>query len=430
MPEVTVTARQPLALGTRPRAGAPAATHLHIPGSVLRGALAAVWIADHNAPIGRDEPPAEFVNLFEREVRFGPLFAPDSTVVPLSVSRCKYRPTDDCHSVWCDEAFEEVPTRCPHCGGPLARGRGEVQSFADTVGELTTRTTRVALTPEETARDGALHTRDALRHRDVRGEPARFVGRIIGGGDWLIGEHRLLLGGRRSTSGLADYCGTPDSPQPIPEPTGNRLVLRLETPAVLVDGAGRPTDHPDTTLLTELLGVSVSVDRQWVRRDRVGGWNAAADLPKPDEHVVTAGSTYELSLGDEPDPQAVRALVERGIGLRRSEGFGWIKVGRWEVPALPKRDQGAGDDKVAIGLSQMLVDLPGQHARWFTAELRSYLTYRNGGGAPHADLLEHRRLQTLDGRRRDLIRALLLTSSPAQIAAVIDAVDARIRGVL
>lgn len=429
MPEVTVTAHQPLALGTRPRAGAPAPTHLHIPGSVLRGALAARWIADHNAPIGDEEPPAEFTDLFEGGVRFGPLLSAGTGVVPLSVLRCKYQRDDPCARVFLDEAFVEQPKDCPHCHGPLRRGRGEVESFGDAA--PTVRTTRVALGADETAEEGLLFTRDALRHRDEAGRPVTFTGRIIGGGDWLLGEHALLLGGRRSTSGLATYLGKPDVPAPPPEPTGDRLVLRLETPAVLVDSAGRPATCPDTARLAELLGVNtVQVARRWVRQDRIGGWNAAADLPKPDEHVVTAGSTFLLELGGKPTPDAVHALVEHGIGLRRTEGFGWIQVGAWHPPKLSRPDGDSGPNRVALGMSQMLVDIPGDHARWFAGELRSYLAHLSGGGSPHADLLRRPRLRTLDSRQRRLIEALLTGGDRPRIAAVIDTLEARIRGVL
>lgn len=430
MPEVTVAAHQPLALGTRPRAGAPAPTHLHVPGTVLRGALAARWLIDHGVTHDR-EPPEEFQDLFERDVRFGPLFAPGSAVPPLSVLRCKYHPEPDCERARWDEAFDDVPSRCPHCDGALARGRGEVEVFGAGHDALGVRTTRVALTAEETAADGALYTRDALRHRGPTGEPMTFTGRIVGGGDWLLADHPLVLGGRRSTSGLADYHATPDRPRPPAPPVGRRLVLRLDSPAVLVDAAGRPADRPDLALLGALLEVRVTtVDRAWVRRDRVGGWNAAADLPKPDEHVVTAGSTFVLDLADEPDPAAVRALVDRGIGLRRTEGYGWIDVavGPWQPPDPRPPTPDTAPDRVAVGMSGMLIDLPGGHARWFVGQLRSYLEYRSGGGVPHADLLGFPRLRTLTTRQRGLIEALLL-GDLGPIEAVINALDARIRGV-
>lgn len=428
MPEVTVTARQPLALGTRPRAGAPAPTHRYIPGSVLRGALAAAWITEHDGPTGKDEPPAEFRDLFERDVRFGPLFTAGSTVVPLSVLHCKYQRDDACARVFRDEAFGEDTDRCPHCDGLLERGKGEVTSFG--AGTPTSRTTRVALTVAETAEEGLLFTRDEIRHRDAAGEPVRFTGRIIGGGDWLLGQRPVLLGGRRSTSGLANYLGEPDQPAAAPEPTGRRLVLRLTTPALLVDDAGRPARCPDTTLLIRLLGVDVRVTRSWTRWERVGGWNAAADLPKPDEYAVAAGSTYLLTLGDEPDPQAVRSLLDRGVGLRRIEGFGWIEIDRWKPPEPVRPPGKAEPDPVAVGMSAMLMDLPGEHARWFAGELRGYLSYLSGGGEPHADLLGYPRLRTLNTRQRQLIEALLTGGDQTRIAAVLNALDARIRGVL
>ncbi|MCP2170354.1 type III-B CRISPR module-associated Cmr3 family protein [Goodfellowiella coeruleoviolacea] len=435
MLDVVVTAQQPLALGRGTSAGASAPTHRHIPGSVLRGALAAAWIAEHGEPTRESGLRDEFVALFERNVRFGPLFAPGSTVVPLSVLRCKYQRDNSCAQIWHDEAFsdeeitEEVKEKtrvCESCGGPLARGRSEVEFLP---GDAIVRSTRVALTAEGTAQDGALYTRDELAHRDTTGAPRQFVGRIVGDAPWLAQARTLFLGGRRSTSGAVTYQADPAAPKPVPPLTGRTLVLRLLSPAVFVDKAGRPSSQPDEHVLTELLGVTATVAHSWIRWDRVGGWHAAADLPKPEEHVIAAGSTYKLKLEGDPDPAALQRLRDHGVGLRRAEGFGWIELGQAERPRIAEVLPADSTDRVAMGMSDMLLKLDNNLGRWFLRELRRYHAYRVQGGPVIKDLLSRPKLEILTPQQRKYVD-LLLEFDVQRIGRVVDALEARLRGVL
>lgn len=355
MPSVEVTLHQPAALGRRPSGGSAVDTYRHIPGSVLRGALAAAWIRRHGAPADAD--PAlreEFIGLFERGVRFGPLLAPGWDVLPLSVLRCKYRPRPECRDTLTDTALEPEgdgaaarEARCDACQGPMTVGTGEVEPVTAQArsASATVRTTRVQLTDRETAAEGMLFTRAALSHRNPDGSARTLTGRIIGDCTWLLGKHRIQLGGRRSTGGDATCRITPDPATNSDDADahgngtaslllgGNRLVLRLTSPAVFVDEYGRAADQPDRTHLQDLLGVEVPAPaRTWTRRELTGGWHAATRLPKPDDYTASAGCVYEYRLREDPAPDALRRLVEHGVGLRRAEGFGWIALGAWSPP--------------------------------------------------------------------------------------------------
>lgn len=446
MLEVTVTAQQPLALGTRPRPGAPGLTHQHIPGAVLRGALAEKWIREHGVPSSDPELRAVFLDLFERGVRFGPLFAPGSTIVPLSVWTCKYRPNPACRGEWYDEAWEEVPPHCKRCEGPLSRGNGSTIHVGQDADQRVLRTMHVELTDQGTAEEGKLFTRETLAHR-VGGKQVCFTGRIVGGGDWLQGEHPLHIGGRRSVAGSVTYRAWPKNPedQPwlLPEKREERLVVRLCSPGVFVDRAGRPVDTPDIGLITKLLGTEVRDIEKWTRRDRIGGWHAAADLPKPEDHVVTAGSTYVLTLRDEPDPAKVENLLDQGLGLRRAEGFGWIEVRRWQPPggSDDSRDSEPEFDEAARNTATMIHELPdryahrtssdsrGAHTRWMCSELRGYLRHLRRGGDRHSQMLAAPRLAGLTDVQRSELKDLLLQRSPAHIQQVVSRLEALLRGV-
>ncbi|MGH3168987.1 MAG: hypothetical protein ACRDN0_24290, partial [Trebonia sp.] len=100
---VTVTALQRLALGVGSEVGYFTGTHSFVPGSVLRGALAAAWIAEHGPP---HPGSAAFGELFDGPIRYGPMFVPGAALVPVSAWRCKYPNGPDCDARAVDRAFE------------------------------------------------------------------------------------------------------------------------------------------------------------------------------------------------------------------------------------------------------------------------------------------------------------------------------------
>lgn len=436
---VTVTALQTIALGRRPTAEATVQTQLHIPGSVLRGALAGAWLAEYGEPdpqrSGRTIIPASvraaFLELFEGPIRYGPLLRPGSYLTPLSVHRCKYPRTPECKAAAIDEAFSDLGDgRCPACKGVLEAARGEIESADD----LLTEKTRVALTPGETAQEGLLYSRRALRARDAKGQPVTFTGHLLSTQGtvpgWLSQQRRLHLGGRRSTEGGADYATNPV--QLTAGGTDNgRIVLRLLSPALLVDHAGRPDTHPDERLISDLLGVPVVLGRSWTRSSVVGGWHAASNLPKPEEIAVSAGSVFELKLPAAPaEPDGVAALLAHGLGLRRGEGYGWtdIAAGPWQ-PAQPVTP----DPPVPpFGLvADMAATLYGSgHGRWLLNELRAFLAACEGTRRPPPYLLQRPQLETAvqDVTFHRRLELLLTKVPPGQIRQVIEALDVHVRG--
>ncbi|MGJ7908499.1 type III-B CRISPR module-associated Cmr3 family protein [Actinopolyspora sp. H202] len=311
---VTVLLDETVATGKNAQSDHRQDTHEHIPGSVLRGAIAADWIRRSGQSV---TTTPEFTSIFEGRGSFGPLHTPASLPIPLSVRVHKYEPTRKCHQLWWDEAFDDDAERCPHCEGPLERSKGQARGGIPT----TTRTT-AALTADGEAEDSALFSQRALS------QGLRLHG-------WLHGEAvralnpdgtpitSLLLGSRRSVRGKASVeVDHAVSPGPV-ETTGNDVVLRLAAPAVFVDDFGLPSTTPDLSELSEALGVEASEVRgSWTRWDETGGWHAASGLPKPTERCVAAGSTYRVRCAEPPAEEALRTLMARGVGLRRREGFG------------------------------------------------------------------------------------------------------------
>ncbi|PZT74175.1 MULTISPECIES: type III-B CRISPR module-associated Cmr3 family protein [unclassified Streptomyces] len=389
MLDVHATPVQPLAMGRRPRGLAPVAGHHHVPGSVLRGALAAAWIAEFGPPQhAATAHRTSFHELFEGHARFGPLLAPGSRVVPLSVHTCKYLPTPGCAQGGYDEATDSGPRphRCPACGeSPLVVGRGQVELGPDSPMSII-ETTRIQLTAQETAATGQIFTRQEFAPRSGRPDAERqaLSGRIATATlhddqvAWLTTDRVLRLGGRRGTSGEVHYRAVPAAGPPTP--TGNlfnkdgALILRLLSPAILVDAAGRPSNRPDPELLAETLGVvSVDIERSWTRWERVGGWNAVARIPKPEDLATAAGSVYLLKLTGTPESAGLARIVQDGIGLRRAEGYGWLTLGPWRQPAgtgaaSPNAGAGSGlnDDEA---LEQLAAT---GHGFWIARQIKAF----------------------------------------------------------
>lgn len=426
MLDVQVTAHQPLALGVRLAGSAPVPTRLHVPGSVLRGALAAAWIAEYGLPAKVSAAQRqEFIALFESDVSYGPLFATGSQVVPLSVLRCKYR---QCPTVT-DEAFNDRGAEASCACGPLVPGRGEVEFTASGAGRLITQSTHLQIDDaRQVAEDGLLFTRRALTHRDASGAERTFHGRITTGSElpdgaarWLAGSRRLRLGGRRGTSGAVTY--TPRAAEAVPQKTGERIALRLNAPAILTDPAGLPLDIADHGGLRAVLDAEfaclpgsvrvTAVERVWARREWVGGWHAASRLPKPVELAVSAGSVLLLCFDQPPAPDALLALTGRGIGLRRSEGFGALKAATtaWMHHLEPEPVATGEDGAVDPAETYARLLLSTGHGAWFADNLRPYVEELAAHpGTRHVGVLQRPRLRQLTPSAREAVTAMLLNA--------------------
>jgi CRISPR-associated protein Csx10 len=315
--QLVLTLRQPAQLGSKARRDNVLGTLEHIPGSVVRGALAATWLARNG--VSRPGTPGreEFLTLFEGGVRYGALLRDGTQFMSLAVVGHKYDPQDSCQIVDYDRAMgDQPPLYCLDCGSPLEQRRGLTGER-----EAPRRRTSVAISPAGTAEEGALFTRETLGAGQV------FRGTVTASGDTplkvLDGLGPVRIGGRRTTHGLADIAITADGAVPLPQRRRDgMLVIRLRSPGIFTDEYGRPGRDPSGEELTEALGVGASVVRRWTRWEQAGGWQAASGLPKQQELTVAAGSAYLIST-ERPVPDAALArLADRGLGLRRHEGFG------------------------------------------------------------------------------------------------------------
>lgn len=316
MSELTLTLSQPAQIGDRARKDYVLSTMEHVPGSVIRGAFAAAWLARHGVSAPGTPQRAEFAALFEGDVRFGSLLRDGTEFMSLAVVGHKYDPQDNCAVIDYDRAMGgEPPPYCPDCGSPLEQLKG-----LHGARPVPQRRTSVAIGESGVALTGQLFTRETLHAGQA------FCGTIVARQDHrevLAGLGPVRIGGRRTTHGLAQVSirngGAPPTAQCRPD---GMLVVRLRSPGIFVDAYGRPAREPSADELEDALGVSARVVKAWTRWEQVGGWHAASGLPKQQELTVSAGSTFLIHPERTVDDSGLANLGARGLGLRRHEGFG------------------------------------------------------------------------------------------------------------
>lgn len=321
---ITVTLLEPVAAGKRLRTDFMQDTYDHLPGTVLRGALASRHLNESEQPPDVLCTSDEFLQTFEGDGSFGPLHNENSLPLPLSVKQHKYAPGYRCPTVWEDQ-LPDGTEHCPTCRQELEFSKGEP---AGTVHRV--RRTRAELDEDGVARHGQLFTQNSLQSGTrLRGWLHGPALRALHIGDEPVDT--LYFGGRTKHQGAARVqVDTTAEPEPVPQ-CENRLFLRLLGPGVFVDQYGFPSLYPDLEELSEQLRVNalhVEKENSRTRWCEVEGWHAASGLPKPVERAVQPGSTYVIRCDREADPQARKQLMARGIGLRRREGFGALYSGQ------------------------------------------------------------------------------------------------------
>lgn len=306
---VTVTSQQRTSFGTGGERAYLTRTYPFLPGSVLRGALAAAWLRDG----GRTDE--DFREIFECG-RFSPAFPAWVQVESQSVSACRYHQPGSDHDEYIDRAFwEPTGTEAGSCGA----GREQLKGACTRAGLVTQVAT--AIEPRRnTVADGQLFAREMIE------KGTEFTGHIVlpDGTDGTPLERIGLafFGGRSSVLGRCTVRVERRASHPAPQSTGH-VVVRTLSPTILVDDAGLPSTDLGAAL-ERVTGARPS--RLWASRAESGlasGWHSASGLPKPAEIALSPGAVAVLD-GDGPD--RLTTLLDEGLGLRRSEGYGWVEL--------------------------------------------------------------------------------------------------------
>jgi CRISPR-associated protein Csx10 len=352
-----VKAISPLALHAERGPAQFARTLLYIPGSSLRGALADVYLKT-----GTQD--TDFQRLFLADVCLFPDLYPsdgigESAPLPATARACKRFKLKHPESLsdallplrfLSDDARKSWES-CPNAACKSKNVRDRIEGFRvenDTQRVIKPHTRTVAgtsiLRATQTAASGQLFSHTVVE------EGARFSGRIRMADETLANKLRDLLRkaplrvgyGRTRGMGLLEIedldesppARLPDLPErldkfnavigQIESATGRYAALTLESDVLLRDELLRPVTTIEDGSALGLKGAAL--ERAFVVPALAHGWNAALGLPKPDTPGLGRGSVFLFKLNDVTAEAQLAAMETDGIGERRAEGFGRVRV--------------------------------------------------------------------------------------------------------
>jgi CRISPR-associated protein Csx10 len=305
--------------------------------------------------------------------------------LPATAYSCKAESGFDKHGVYdslIDRlCYEELCVKVPYlprCNHPDHQGQGErVEAFGrfyvDTpcgkrsVSVPSQLTTRVALNRRRrVAEEGLLYSPLVISEATPDGAPTTFQGSVVVNDDNRALVERYLPTLTHIGSGAARGFGRVEieighasdddlvgrvkefnrrlverwtlwgqlpryedkEPQHTPN-SGTFFAVLLMSDAVLRADGWTPTVRLEAAMLGAA-GQNAELVRCYATVDYRGGWNTAWGLPKDTELVTRMGSVYVYyirnSIDDEHWLNALRDLEERGVGERRIEGYGQVRV--------------------------------------------------------------------------------------------------------
>lgn len=380
---LTIRSRSPLALHTERTAIQFTPTLDYVPGSSLRGAVAAHYLQEagtatdpqfHDFFLGEQ---ISFPDLWPTRGRGQPTY-----VTPATARACKrYSPEEQPESVsdsllrlaLADESRDVQPLKDPkweNCPAKVCQGKNRregrlseyyVQLVPEYVGVKARQRMLTGTSinrPTKTVQPGMLFAQRVLEEEQF------FLGRVQVWGErgrdqlaalegWLPPGTRLQIGYGRSRglgSIVVDGWDTPPVEPDLRDrwDTFNRAIRELwqhyDYPAamkyfslttqshlVLRDACGQPVTalagRDDVETLLGLPGVELC--RHVICPAVVMGWNAAQGRPKTDAPAIGRGSVLLFRVAPEKEGEMLERLIEieaEGLGERRGEGFGRVRV--------------------------------------------------------------------------------------------------------
>lgn len=326
-----------------------------IPGSMLRGAVIARYLAHHAIPDAAANPTCRRL-FFDGQTRYLHAYPMD---------RMKNRTLPTPHA-WKVEKGTKTPV---YDLSVEPRDMEQAKSLSEPFLWLDGNEFEL----EETAKQINVHTqRDRKMGRAVEGAGAVFQYEAIAAGEAfggvilcadaaaadelqpLLEQGELPMGGSRGAGyglvkvqdvqRLADWHEVPMDLDDISP--GGELVITLLSDALIRDENGQHVAYLDAATLGTWLEAQLEPvpERTHAQPAIVGGFNRKWGLPLPQTPVARAGSVYVFKAREMIPVKRLTRLIEEGIGERRIEGFGRIAI-NWhsqydvlnlrEIPSQP-----------------------------------------------------------------------------------------------
>ena len=386
--QLTIQALSPLAIGRQKPGGSISEAQEYIPGSVIRGAVAAQML--RQSPQSGDQPGGDFYTLFvdQGAAIFSNAYPTGvglrSQVLPATAVSSKTFPGfkadkpsnggvfDTLIDSVCAESYGHLydPT-CPKDGGRLEPFSGfySLEGNHYRSHSVATRLlTKVGINRRRaTAQEQVLYSVQVINETQKKGrEDTLFSGTIrledaelaqvladylTSSGLRLGGSTSRGLGKVKIQAEVSDYQSETERrvnafnqvlcarwkewgkffspPQSSLPETCKFFTLDLQSDAILTEQWRRTTViSPD--MLCQMAGVDdpdLTLQATYSSYDYRSGWNAAWCLMKDVEMVTTKGAVYLFSTPNlEAWLPALAALERRGVGERTPEGFGQVQV--------------------------------------------------------------------------------------------------------
>ena len=113
--------------------------------------------------------------------------------------------------------------------------------------------------------------------------------------------------------------------------TDNLLIITTLSPLLAVNDRG----HPDACFPKQELGDVLGVDTSkltllssYTRTEMMSGYNTYLRLPRQQWQATGAGSVFVFKIPFKLEEERLRKLEDKGLGLRKGEGFGRVAINR------------------------------------------------------------------------------------------------------
>ncbi|ADG83316.1 RAMP superfamily CRISPR-associated protein [Thermincola potens] len=359
---ITVRLDEPLLIAQRASAGNQFDTVQFIPGSTVRGALAAM--AAGNFDLADPDIYRDFVSLFLRGGITFPVLYPalyyqnniyPAIPIPMGLLTCSVAPfmrknINEGHGIflaWQDNQDSREDKKCSECHNRLEPVSGFIvlKRYPD------------IYLPQQ---NFEMHVRiNEKTQRAAKGDLYGYT--VLSAGQYFVGE--MLCAGEAAWQRLQELTGiaekTPltwwlgkgrqrgygqvtawlercdDFPQTwiqlpleqrVPDP-GQPITLTLLTDSIIANSWGQQVTGFTQDWLEPVLGLgAVDICDAFARIRVVEGFNATLGLPRWRDTALVAGSVVRICLKDPPTDwmSRMKKLEAEGIGIRRNEGFGCI----------------------------------------------------------------------------------------------------------
>ncbi|GAB4180037.1 MAG: CRISPR-associated RAMP protein Csx10 [Roseiflexaceae bacterium] len=112
----------------------------------------------------------------------------------------------------------------------------------------------------------------------------------------------------------------------IPIDRDEEALIWLLSDTILEDEYGQPLLQLNNDTLTTILGTPIELLSAFTTAISVGGFNGAWRLPLRQSVALAAGSILRVRLPEGLSTTRIAQIEERGLGLRRSEGYGRVAI--------------------------------------------------------------------------------------------------------